>query len=92
MFMDSTADAAEPASTYSSLQPGRKRGRAEMHEGVAEPAVGMATEPSREDGDSHRWVSGRGSAPVDFLIIGAQKAGTMAAVKNLNKCSPQPQL
>lgn len=28
---------------------------------------------------------GRGLAPVDFLIVGAQKAGTMAAVKNLNK-------
>lgn len=30
-------------------------------------------------------VEGRGEAPVDFLIIGAQKAGTMAAVKNINK-------
>ena len=29
--------------------------------------------------------AGQGFAPPDFLILGAQKAGTMAAVKNLNK-------
>ena len=37
------------------------------------------------DGTPTSLTESRGSEPVDFLIVGAQKAGTMAAVKNLNK-------
>ena len=49
------------------------------------PAEDNDEEASRKRPKHHQSVEETYQGPPQYLIIGAQKAGTMAAVKNLNK-------